>query len=157
MKSNLFFKSTKINFYVFCLMFLWACNTNKAPQNIIERSKMINVLVDMHLADAVLAKVNNTDTMLMMASSKYYFIFKKYQIDSAKFTNSLKYYNNEPDEFKKMYAEVVGSLNAKIPKEKNDKKKIKRPLKKKVVLLLSDLVYLKSPYFISIISLNRVV
>ncbi len=131
----MFLNSIKIKFYVLGLMFVWACNANKTPSNVIERNKMVNVLADMHLADAVLAKVENQDTMLMMASSKYYFIFKKHQIDSAKFTNSLKYYNTEPDEFKKMYAKVVDSLNAKIPKEKKAQRKGKKILKKKVVLV----------------------
>ncbi len=135
MKLNSFFYPTKTILFFLVLMILMACNTNKAPDNIIERNKMVNVLADMHLADAVLARVNNQDTMLMMASSKYYFIFKKYQIDSAKFTNSLKYYNNAPDEFIKMYAEVIDILNAKIPKQKKGKKKIKRPLKKKALLV----------------------
>ena len=136
MKLNSFFYPTETIIIFLGLVILMACNTNKAPENIIERNKMVNVLADMHLADAVLAKVDNQDTMLMMASSKYYFIFKKYQIDSAKFTNSLKYYNNEPDEFIKMYAEVVDSLNAKIPKETKSDKKIKKPIKKKVLLVV---------------------
>ena len=115
-------------------MILVACKQKNVPSNVIPNDKMVNVLVDMHLADAVLSRVSNQDTMLMMASSKYYYIFKKYGIDSAKFTRSLKYYNYQPDEFAKIYAQVVDSLNAKIPKDKIIKKK-KTFLKKKVKLI----------------------
>lgn len=112
-----------ISFIFFGGIILMACNTNKVPDKVIPKDKMVNVLVDMHIADAVLSKVRNQDTMLMMASSKYYYIFKKYSIDSAKFTNSLKYYYFELDEFNELYKQVLDTLTAKIPKEKIIKKK----------------------------------
>jgi len=121
-----FFQSAffhKISFVFFGGMILMACNTNKVPDSVIPKDKMVNVLVDMHTADAVLSKVRNQDTMLMMASSKYYYIFKKYSIDSAKFTNSLKYYYFEPNGLNEMYKQVLDTLTAKIPEEKIIKKK----------------------------------
>jgi hypothetical protein len=123
MKLYRYALARKIKLFFVFGMILMACNRNKVPDNVVPKDKIVNVLVDMHLADAVLSRVSNQDTMLMMASSKYYFIFKKYGIDSAKFTRSLKYYNYQPDEFAKLYAQVVDSLNAKIPKEKIIKKK----------------------------------
>lgn len=104
-------------------MLFTACRQNKVPNNVIANDKMVNVLVDMHIADAVLSRVSNQDTMLMMASSKYYIIFKKYNIDSAMFSRSLKHYNYQPDELAKIYARVIDSINAKITKEKLKKKK----------------------------------
>ncbi len=129
MKLYRYALASKIKLFFIFGMILLACNRKKVPDNVMPKDKMVNVLVDMHLADAVLSRVNNQDTMLMMASSKYYLIFKKYGIDSAKFTRSLKYYNYQPDEFAKLYAQVVDSLNAKIPKDKIIKKK-KRVLEK---------------------------
>jgi DNA-directed RNA polymerase subunit H (RpoH/RPB5) len=122
----------RIKLCLFGLMALMSCKSNKVPDNIIEQNKMVKVLVDMHIADAVLSRVRNQDTMLMMASSKYYYIFKKYDIDSAKFTQSLKYYNYQPELFTKIYTAVLDSLKAKIPKDIPVKKKplskIKKPL-----------------------------
>lgn len=112
-------------FCIILIALILACNANKVPDNVIERNKMVLVLVDMHLADAVLAKVNNPDTMLMMSSSKYYLIFKRHSIDSAMFTRSLKYYNTQPIELKKMYVEVIDSLNAKITLPNKGYKKLK--------------------------------
>lgn len=126
LKSFFYTNQTKFAFLGFTIFM--ACNTNTVPKNVILPNKMVNILVDMHLADAVLSSVRNQDTMLMMASSKYYYIFKKHQIDSAKFTQSLKYYNTQPNQFKEMYNQVVDSLNAKIPKEKKIKKMIKKKL-----------------------------
>jgi hypothetical protein len=120
----------KIKFCLFGLMVLMSCQGNKEPDNVIDQEKMVNVLVDMHIADAVLGRVRNQDTMLMMASSKYYYIFKKYGIDSAKFTQSLKFYNYQPEKFTKMYTAVVDSLNAKIPKDIPVKKKAVKKIKK---------------------------
>ena len=115
----------KFRFYFLVLMVLMSCKDGKTSEKVIEPDKMVKVLVDMHLADAVLSRISNQDTMLMMASSKYHYIFKKYGIDSAKFTQSLKYYNYQPKEFTKIYTAVVDTLTARIPKD--------IPLKKKAI------------------------
>ena len=136
-KLRNFYRSVMKQKLKFCFLLftvLMSCKGNNAPDNIIEHKKMVKVLVDMHLADAVLSRISNQDTMLMMASSKYYTIFLKYGIDSAKFTRSLKYYNYQPEEFTEMYTAVVDSLTAKIPKDIPVKKKSVSKIKKSLPL-----------------------
>jgi len=100
----------------FCLfIFLYACSDNASPNKIIAKDKMYNVLIDMHLADASLdymATSYNQDSMLINAKAKYDYIFSKYGIDSAIFSESLAYYSkNKPAEIVKVYQNVIDSLD----------------------------------------------
>lgn len=92
------------------VLFYVACNQNSVPKGIIEKDKMLNVLLDMQLTDAALNQVYNNDTMKMQAHSRYNYLFAKYKIDSATFTNSLKYYSRNAAELDTMYAQVSDSL-----------------------------------------------
>lgn len=76
---------------------------------------MYNILIDMHLADASLDYMStsyNQDSMLANAKAKYDYIFSKYGIDSAGFSESLAYYSkNKPNEIVKVYQNVIDSLD----------------------------------------------
>ncbi|MBD3749131.1 MAG: DUF4296 domain-containing protein [Sphingobacteriales bacterium] len=95
-----------------CLIFI-SCSQEETPKGIIEKQKMINVMVDMQITDSYLNQVSNKDTMMMQAHTRYNYIFKKYGIDSAQFSRSLAYYSDKPDEFNKMFNVVLDSLNSK--------------------------------------------
>lgn len=92
------------------VLFYVACQQDNAPEGLIEKEKMLNVMLDMQLTDAVLNQVYNNDTMKMHAHSRFKYLFKKYEIDSAAFTNSLKYYSKNPAELDSMYTLVSDSL-----------------------------------------------
>jgi len=92
------------------VLFYTACSQNKTPDNLIEREKMLDVLVDIQLTDAYLGQVYNPDTSKMQAHSRYNYVFKKFGIDSAIFTNSLRYYSKNPAELDSMYSLVADSL-----------------------------------------------
>ncbi|ADY51493.1 hypothetical protein Pedsa_0921 [Pseudopedobacter saltans DSM 12145] len=101
---------------LFCLfIFLYACSNDDTSKNIIAKDKMYNILLDMHLADASLdyaSNSQNTDSMLLNAKTKYNYIFSKYNIDSASFSESLAYYSkNKPKEILKVYQNVIDSLD----------------------------------------------
>jgi hypothetical protein len=77
-------------FILFCLsLFLFSCQQDKTPKGIIEKDKMINVMVDFQITDSYLNQIPNQDTMKMQAHTRYNYIFKKYDIDSATFSRSL--------------------------------------------------------------------
>lgn len=101
---------------LFCLfIFLYACSKDADSNKVIAKDKMYNVLIDMHLADASLdyiSSYSNADTLLKNAKSKYDYIFSKYSIDSASFSQSLAYYSkNNPKEIVKIYQNVIDSLD----------------------------------------------
>ncbi|HRS54117.1 MAG TPA: DUF4296 domain-containing protein [Bacteroidales bacterium] len=79
--------------------------------SIIAPRKMVEILVDVHLAEAALniKQLNNQD--IKYYTYLYYSnIFKKHNIDIFLFKRSLEYYLSHPEYFEDIYNEVMGSL-----------------------------------------------
>lgn len=110
-----------------------SCKQKQEPKNIIEEQKMIKVLVDMQITDAYLSQVYQPDTQKMQAHSRYNYIFKKHKIDSAKFSNSLKYYSLDAKKLDEMYTMVDDSLTRLEKSLMPKQKKVKRVRKIKKV------------------------
>lgn len=100
----------QIILFIAVVFFCFACNQNNLPKNVLGKQEMINLMLDMQLTDAILNQVNDTDSMKMYAHSRYSYLFSKYKIDSASFSNSLKYYSKDPVEIDSMYSIVSDSL-----------------------------------------------
>jgi hypothetical protein len=88
-----------------------SCSNNEDNQKIIDKNTMIEVLVDIHLADATLSIANlkiNRDT----SEIELYYgdVLKKYRITQNQIDNSLKYYTSRPKEFEKIYEKVSEKL-----------------------------------------------
>lgn len=100
----------KIIGFLAIIIVLAACEKDQVPDGVIEKPKMINVLFDMHITDAYLNAVNNRDTLLMQAHSRYNYIFKKFEIDSVAFTKSLNFYSKYPKQLNEIYTAVSDSI-----------------------------------------------
>ena len=83
------------------------------PNNLIEKDKMVNVLYDISLLEAV-KNQNISGGITPEQINK--FIYKKYKIDSLQFVNSNKYYASEVEEYKKMFQKVKDRLEAESKK-----------------------------------------
>ncbi len=112
--------------------FLFSCGEENVPDGIIAKKRMVQILMDMNITDAYLDQVPVGDTLLMQAHSRYNYIFRKYAIDSVKFSKSLTYYSKRPDELQAMYQTVMDSITAKQDALKPDttKRVKKKPIKK---------------------------
>lgn len=106
------------------------CKHDEIPKGIISKENMIVVLVDMHITDAYLNQVSNNDTLQMEAKARYNYIFKQHQIDSVKFSKSLRYYSLKSKELKEIYQKVMDSLDV-IQKELQPKPKFEKKIKTK--------------------------
>jgi hypothetical protein len=116
----------KLSVLIGVFMMLLSCKQEKLPAGIIEKEKMINLLVDMQIVDAYLNQVANVDTMLLQAKSRYTYIFKKHAIDSVKFSRSLNYYSLRSIELNEMYQTVIDSLEHMKERAKPKPQKVKR-------------------------------
>jgi hypothetical protein len=97
---------------LFCVfIFLISCKQEETPKGIIDKDKMTGILVDIHISDSYLNQTSNADTMLMQAKTRYNYIFKKYNIDSLKFSKSLNYYSLKANELDEIYKNVIDSLD----------------------------------------------
>lgn len=126
MKNKLFF----LFFAVLCL----SCSRQKVVYNeneILPRRKFVQILVDLHKADAFLMSTGMEENKLvrMMDSVSYYnYIFKKYKISRQTFKNTLYHYTNNLEKLHELETEVIEILKEELAKldslekfyEKND-------------------------------------
>ena len=84
--------------------------TVKTPKKLIDKAVMVNVFYDLAILDA--------SKYQMMSKTEYQkivpkeFIFKKYKIDSAQFSQSNIYYATSIEEYKAMFDQVEKRLQA---------------------------------------------
>jgi hypothetical protein len=97
----------KLRLQTFVLAFLCVlvgCTTAiEKPKKLIEKDKMIDILYDMALLEAVKSQNVNGGLSTKKANE---FLFKKYQIDSLQWEENNKYYASDIEEYKEMYEEV---------------------------------------------------
>jgi hypothetical protein len=96
-------------FLLLCLLLLIVgCTSSiEKPKNLIEKDKMINVLYDLSLLQAIRSQ-NIGGGIDNKAMNDY--IFKKYKIDSVQLAQSNKYYASDMAVYKKIFEGVKAKL-----------------------------------------------
>lgn len=97
----------------------------KEPENLIEKEKMVDIIYDLSLLDAI--KYQQPLSLDSLESNPKKFVFKKYKVDSLQFAQSNMYYAADFDTYKEMFDEI----SARLEKEKkSNEKKLKAEEKK---------------------------
>jgi len=92
--------------FFLALFLLAACSSNNDTANVIKKDKMVRLLCDVHLIDGSMALHAAKDSMYKYGTNRYGLLFKKYNVDSAAFKNSMKYYAARPDDMINIYEEI---------------------------------------------------
>jgi len=73
---------------------------------------MIDMLVDIHMAEATFTRMR-TDSIVKNSSSInfYYSVLEKYEVPDSVFEKSFVYYTSNPKHFEEMYREVMNKLS----------------------------------------------
>ena len=107
--------------YIIFLVFviLSGCTTdisekrgNPPPPDLIPRNEIVDVIADMHLYDAVMKEKQKKHRDVQ--KSKYYLyqtVMDKYHITREQFESSLTYYQQDLDEYNKIYDDVIEKLS----------------------------------------------
>lgn len=102
--------------FIFCLAILVAsCNgllTSK-PSGTLSESKMVDVLVDMHITEATVKfGVDSTSHAVDTTEARNRFaeVFRNHSIKPEEFNTSLNYYLEHVEEMDKIYADVINKL-----------------------------------------------
>ena len=97
------------------LTLLCSCSgDDSAPDGILKKSEMVNVLADVHIVDGGLINISQEpDTLYKYGYPRYSAVFEKYNTDSAEFRRSFKYYSLKPSVFSDIYEKVLKRLQAK--------------------------------------------
>lgn len=83
------------------------------PKNLVSRDKMINILTDIHLAEAIYQtrRFSSDRIMRLTDTDFYYSVLKKHNVPDSTFEMSLIYYTSTPKEYEKIYSRVLNRLN----------------------------------------------
>jgi hypothetical protein len=82
------------------------------PDNLISKKDMIEILVDVHIAEATFNHMRY-DSLIKKSSSAnfYYSVLDKYQVPDSVFEKSFVFYASTPKQFEKMYQDVMNKLS----------------------------------------------
>ncbi|MCY7410542.1 MAG: DUF4296 domain-containing protein [Chitinophagales bacterium] len=92
-----------------------SCNKKSGapPKDLIAKDKMIDLLVDVHLAEASTEIRSITPQLIdYITAKRYQMVFDKYKITLVQFVDSYNYYLEHTDVLDEIYVEVVNRLSA---------------------------------------------
>lgn len=94
----------------FISVFAISCSNHR--HEILSPEKMIDVLTDMHIADALGADYDLRKSNIRFDSTTIYTnLFKKHQVSKAQLDSSMVFYSQQPELFMQMYDEVFARLS----------------------------------------------
>ena len=108
-------KYFSISFFLL-IFILGACKQsvkleNPKPEPFIEVEKFISIMVDVHLAEAIVSlKRDPNEAPVTKFEKLEYNIFKKHEIDSTTYLKNYEYYTKDLDLTKKIYQAVYDTL-----------------------------------------------
>jgi len=97
-------------FYLIIISIVFYACKPGIPKDIIQPGKMQDVLLDIHIVDGYVSTLPGTDTAKKVGAGYYKGVFKKFDIDSALYNQSINYYYKHPDLMKKMYDSIAVKL-----------------------------------------------
>jgi hypothetical protein len=99
---------------IILVLFIAACNKDvyEKPKKLIKEKIMIDMMVDIHLAEATYFNqaYNDTAVKKFTSSDFYYSVLHKYNVSDSLFESSFVYYASHPKIFEKMYRQVTNHL-----------------------------------------------
>jgi hypothetical protein len=101
----------KILPFLVVLSILVSCKKElvKMPNHLIEREKMVNIMYDLSLLEAI--KIQNPSSLDSFKINSNEYIYKKYKIDSIQFAQSNIYYAADYKGYQKMFEQIKARLD----------------------------------------------
>ena len=91
-----------------------ACSTNDTPKDLIEQEIMVDIMIDIHLAEAGIQDLRlRKDSAVKVFAAQEKYIFKKYGVSDSSFLRSYNFYLENPEMMEEMYTAVIDSLSLK--------------------------------------------
>ena len=103
------------SFFVIIILFFIAVSCDKPvfekPKNLISENQMVDMLVDIHMAEATYKSSVRDSLANATSDSFYYGVLEKWGVPDSVFEKSFVYYAGNPKNFEKMYQQVMNKLN----------------------------------------------
>ncbi|MCS6935871.1 MAG: DUF4296 domain-containing protein [Chitinophagales bacterium] len=101
-------------FMWFLLWMLYSCSSDlpDVPSGVIPPEKMVKILADIHLADAVAeTKAAQGASVRAVSEELHEWVYRTHGITRSEFENSLRFYEKTPEWMNKMYEEVQVAIS----------------------------------------------
>ncbi|PRY85298.1 DUF4296 domain-containing protein [Mongoliibacter ruber] len=109
----------KITAILIALSF-FACSQEKLPEGVLSEDKMVEVMIDIHLAEGLVSTFPiHYDSSRVLYPLFEKEVFKKHQLSDSVFVRSLEYYMRDARFMDRLYARTIDSLHV-IEKEGNN-------------------------------------
>ncbi|GAA4405835.1 hypothetical protein GCM10023187_24640 [Nibrella viscosa] len=112
-------KLIKSRVWIGLLLLVLNCRplTDKPPANLIPKETMVEILTDIHLAEARVSKLalGSSDSSAIVYRRLERDIFKKHKVDTAAYNQSYTYYSAQPKLMEEIYKQVVENLQETKP------------------------------------------
>ncbi|MEX2594461.1 MAG: DUF4296 domain-containing protein [Anditalea sp.] len=101
----------KIIIIVLAVSFGYSCSSDSKPKGILSEDKMVEVLVDIHMAEGMASSLS-----IPFDSSKKIYpllekeVFRKHQIADSVYMESFQYYLRDSRKMESIYARTIDSL-----------------------------------------------
>ncbi|MGM0565262.1 MAG: DUF4296 domain-containing protein [Bacteroidota bacterium] len=96
----------------------------KRPEKVLSESEMVDVMVDVHLAEAVLTRKRGENQKVDRLTDAYYKkIYEKHDISKKTFDTSFSYYQQNLSDLQRIYEQVITELNKMQRKREMERKK----------------------------------
>jgi hypothetical protein len=99
--------------YIFPLLCIFIFSCGEKDGHYITEDKFIEILLDIHIYDAILNKEGLTDKNITVndSLSYYNYLYKKHNITRIQFREALEYYSQNTEKFSLMYDKIMIILN----------------------------------------------
>lgn len=103
--------------YIIALLLIFAitsCDEPPIPKpdKLIKEKQMIEMLVDIHMAEATFIHMRYDSIIKNSTSANFYYsVLEKYQVPDSLFEKSFVFYASNPRHFEEMYREVMNKLS----------------------------------------------
>lgn len=101
-----------------------ACGGERIPDTVIAEEEMVNILIDLHLAEAQVQDLRlKPDSAKKVMKIQEKLLYKKYEISDSLFIRSYNYYIEHPEKLEEVYTALIDTLSLRqvLLKEKNEK------------------------------------
>jgi len=99
--------------FIGILFFSCSKKEEKIPAGIISKEKMVQLLVDYHLAESQAQLNALADDTRPLRQAFYKYLFTKHQTNYQQLKKSFDFYSSRPEIFSKIYDEVIIELSKK--------------------------------------------
>ena len=100
-----------LKYFILLTFFIITSCDSEINEDIVNKEKMVKILIDMHLAEEAIENLSfDKDTLEALFARKEQEILDKYSISEELYRKSYSYYFFEPEELDKVYAVMLDSL-----------------------------------------------